>query len=142
MDELLFELLAALGELLLEAFLYVVAEAVLDVVSRAAALLLAKVFEAAGAKNPSLAALGYALLGLLAGAFSILIFPHPLLHREQPSRFHGISLLASPIITGLVMSLIGSILRRQGRKVVQIESFRCGFAFALGMALIRFFFAR
>ena len=38
------------------------------------------------------------------------------------------------------MSWIGSILQGRGKKVVQIESFRYGFAFAFGMALIRFFF--
>jgi hypothetical protein len=38
------------------------------------------------------------------------------------------------------MSLLGSILTRQGKKVVQIESFPYGFAFAFGMALIRYLF--
>src|SRR5437016_5143010 len=84
-----------------------------------------------------LASVGYTLLGALAGGLSLFIFPHPLVH---PSRLHGINLLVSPVVTGLVMSLIGSILSRQGKKVVQIESFRYGFAFALGMALIRYFF--
>jgi len=84
-----------------------------------------------------LATVGYTLLGASAGGLSLFIFPHPLVH---PSRLHGINLLVSPIVTGLVMSLIGSILSRQGKKVVQIESFGYGFAFAFGMALIRYFF--
>ncbi len=39
------------------------------------------------------------------------------------------------------MSLIGSTLRNRDKRVVQIESFGYGFAFAFGMALVRFFFA-
>ena len=65
--------------------------------------------------------------------------PHPLF---RPSRFHGISLLASPILTGLGMWQLGLSLRTKARTVHQIESFWNGFAFALGVALIRFYFAK
>jgi len=70
---------------------------------------------------------------------SVLIFPHPLFH---PSRIHGISLLISPVIAGLLMALLGSTLRKRGKKVVRLESFGYGFAFAFGMALIRLIYAR
>jgi hypothetical protein len=33
-------------------------------------------------------------------------------------------------------------MRRWGKKVTPVETFGYGFAFALGMALIRFFFAK
>jgi hypothetical protein len=36
------------------------------------------------------------------------------------------------------MSGVGELLRRQGKKVVQIESFPDAFAFAFGMALVCF----
>jgi hypothetical protein len=65
-------------------------------------------------------------------------FPHPLVH---PSRLHGSNLLLSPVITGLVMSQVGSILAGRGKSVTPIESFACGFAFAFGIALIGCFFA-
>ena len=52
------------------------------------------------------------------------------------------SLILSPLITGSVMSLIGSSVRRHGKKPTRIESFGYGFAFALGMAAVRFFFVR
>lgn len=133
MGEFLFELLLALAEIFLEALFAVIWEAILDLAQRA----IAEVFKPFGIASPQLAFVGYLLLGAIAGAWSFLIYPHHLVH---PSRFHGISLLVSPIITGLVMSLIGSILRRQGKRVVQIESFSYGFAFAFGMALIRYFF--
>jgi len=133
MGELLFELLLAFGELFLEVLFEFAGEALLDLALRA----IAEVFETSRFTSPVLASVGYTLLGASAGGLSLFIFPHPLVH---PSRLHGISLFVSPIVTGLVMSLIGSILSRQGKKVVQIESFGYGFAFAFGMALIRYFF--
>jgi hypothetical protein len=81
-----------------------------------------------------LAALGYVMLGMATGGVSVFLFPHPLIH---PSRIHGISLLVSPVLTGLVMSRIGAALRRYGKHPTQIESFGYGFAFAFGMALVR-----
>jgi hypothetical protein len=38
------------------------------------------------------------------------------------------------------MWLVGFTLRKQNKKAMQIESFGYGFVFALGMALMRFFF--
>ena len=40
------------------------------------------------------------------------------------------------------MSQIGILRRRKGKDSLQIESFGYGFTFALGVALIRFFFVR
>jgi len=133
MGEFLLELLLTFGELFLEVLFEFAGEALLDLALRA----IAEVFETSRITNPVLASIGYTLLGALAGGLSLFIFPHPLVH---PSRLHGINLLVSPIVTGSVMSLIGSILSRQGKKVVQIESSGYGFAFAFGMALIRYFF--
>lgn len=140
-DELLGAILAAIAELLLEAFLELIAAAVLDLASRALAGLFTSLAEAAQ-DNRVLAGLAYALLGVLAGAVSLVVLPHPLMHREHPIGFHGISLLISPVIAGLVMSSVGAVLRRWGKKVAPVESFGYAFAFALGMALIRFWFAK
>jgi hypothetical protein len=133
MGEFLLELLLAFAELLFEALFEFSVEALLDLVLRA----IARVFDSVRFTNPLLASASYTLLGALAGGLSLIIFPHPLVH---PSRLHGISLLASPVVTGFAMSLIGSTLIQRGKKVTQIESFGYGFAFAFGMALIRFFF--
>lgn len=135
MDEILSVLLSALMELFLEVFFELVGAALLDIASRA----LAKVFDEK-VSSPAVASFfGYGLLGVLIGAYSVIIFPHPLVH---PSRIRGISVLVSPVIAGVAMSLIGSTLRKRDKKVVQIESFGYGFAFAFGMAAVRFFFAK
>jgi hypothetical protein len=131
MIEFLLELLLELiGEFLLELAI----TALVDLALRA----IAKVFETFRLVNPVLASIIYVLLGALAGGLSLLIFPHPLVH---PSRLHGINLLVSPVVTGLAMSQIGSILRCQGKKVTRVESFGYGFALAFGIALVRYFFA-
>lgn len=85
--------------------------------------------------DPVIATLMFTLLGAAVGFLSVFVFPHPLVH---PSKMHGISLLISPVGTGLVMALIGRTVRRRGRSSVQIESFGYGFTFALAMALVRF----
>jgi hypothetical protein len=131
MDQFLVELLLGIVELLLE----LAGEAILDLALRG----IAEVLADSEISSPVLASFGYGLLGVMTGGLSLLVFPHPLVH---PSRIHGISLLVNPVIAGVVMSLIGSMLRKRDQKVVQIESFGYGFAFAFGMALLRFFFAK
>ncbi len=38
------------------------------------------------------------------------------------------------------MSLLGRLVRKRGRTAIDIESFKYGFAFAFGMALVRLYF--
>ena len=128
--DILLEFLLILLELLLEAGLELAGEAVLDLAGRA----VLEVFDVSESRNPVLVGTGYLLLGFLTGGISVLIVPHPLMHR---SRVHGISLLISPVITGTVMWMVGSWLRKRGKRVVQIEGFWYGFVFALAMALMR-----
>jgi hypothetical protein len=133
MEEVFFALLSASAELLFEVFFQVVLEAIVALILRS----IRNVFEESNAINPILAAIGYLLFGIAFGIGSLRLFPHPLVH---PSRFHGISLVISPVITGLIMSQVGIILRRKGKQAVRIESFGYGFTFAFGLAIIRFFF--
>jgi hypothetical protein len=79
------------------------------------------------------------MLGVLVGFLSVVAYPHPFVH---PSRLHGVSIIASPLITGFVMSQLGRLLRNYGRKVMPIESFVYGFMFAFAMTLVRFLMLR
>ena len=135
MDELLLAILYALGELILEALGELVAEACVAAVTRIFRDLASDI----EAMHLVPAAIGYLLLGGLFGSVSVLLYPHWLFH---PSRFHGISLLISPLLTGIVMWQVGGILRRREKQTVPIESFGCGFIFALGWALVRFICVR
>src|SRR5580704_5144748 len=111
------ELLIALLEFLLEVFL----EAAFEFAAESLGALLLRgvsaVFDTSEFKNPVLAAIGYVFLGGVAGGLSLLVFPHPLVHR---SRIPGLSVFVSPILAGLGMSLVGSVLRQRNRKPIQI----------------------
>jgi hypothetical protein len=126
---------------LLEIFLEVFAEALFEFLAEFIGVLilrgLAEVFDTSEFKNPLMASIGYLFLGGVTGCLSLLLFPHPLFH---PSRIPGLSVVLSPVLAGLGMWMVGFTLRKQNKKAMQIESFGYGFAFALGMALMRFFF--
>jgi hypothetical protein len=88
-------------------------------------------------KNPVLAGVGYALLGFIAGGLSLLIFPNNFVRSE---RYHGASLLVSPVLAGLGMAGLGWALRRQGKTVLRLDSFLYGYIFALPIAIVRFLY--
>ena len=88
-------------------------------------------------RNPILAGFGYALLGLIAGGLSLLIFPEAIARSE---RFRGINVLVAPAMAGLGMAGLGWLLERSGRRRLRIDSFFYGFIFALPMSLVRFYF--
>jgi hypothetical protein len=83
--------------------------------------------------TPVLAATGHLLLGLIAGVLSLFIVPHRLAPR---SPLPGLSLVLSPIGTGIAMHWIGEFWREHDRPV--LFSFRAGATVAFGMALVRF----
>jgi len=101
-DELLGAILGAIAEFLLEAFLELIAAAVLDLASRA-------------------------LLGLFRGV------AEAVKGNRRPNQSNRCR---------FVLSAVGGVLRRLGRKVTPVETFGYGFAFALGMAVFRFLFAK
>jgi len=133
MEELLAGLLSAIFEILAEVFIQVIFEAIISLISRS----IRNLVEESETVSPILAAVGYLLLGFMCGGVSVFVFPHPLIH---PSKIHGISLLISPILTGLVMAQMGLLRQRKNQKAVRIESFWYGFTFAFGIALVRFLF--
>ena len=130
MEDLIFGLLEIFGEFLLQ-FIF---EVLVGIASRG----LRRFRVSTRKQGTAFSAVLFALLGVIAGGVSLFVFPHPLFH---PSKLHGISLLLSPLLTGFVMSGLGRTVQRRGRIPARIESFACGFTFALGMALIRFCFA-
>ena len=128
------DLLLAIAELLFEVFLEITGEVLLDLLARAGAA----VFRSEEVPHRIGTWLACAFYGVIAGVLSLGVVPRPVFHR---SRMHGISLIVSPVLTGAVMSGIGTLLRRRGKRVTQIQSFPYAFAFAFGMAVVRFLFA-
>ena len=126
--EILFELLA---QLLLEVLIELFPELLLELVWRS----LREVLQPRAEKEPVLAFLGYALLGAAAGALSLLPFPHAFVHG---SKWHGMSLIVSPLLAGLGMSIVGWLRRRRGEPLIRLDTFPYAFSFAFGVALVRF----
>ena len=87
--------------------------------------------------NSIVAALGYLLLGTITGLLSL--WPAP---SHLASHWRIANVVFTPLVIGFVMLLVGSWRARQGLSVLRIERFAYGFLFALGIALIRFFFAK
>lgn len=135
MDELLAGVIAAIAEVLFEAVFEIVCGGLASLLTRTTRML----FKTVSDFNPVATTFALGMLGLLVGFLSAVAYPHPLVH---PSRLHGVSVIASPLITGFAMSQLGRLLRNYGRRVMPVESFGYGFAFAFAMALIRFFMLR
>ena len=135
MEELIGTILGGIFELLVEFLLEVAFGELAGLLSR----LIRRFRVTTRRGHPTVTTLVFTMVGVAFGFLTAWIFPHPLVH---PSKFHGISLLISPVLTGLVMAWIGRAWRRRGRDSVRIESFGYGFTFALAMTLVRFWLVK
>jgi hypothetical protein len=88
--------------------------------------------------HPLVQAILWCLVGMAAGGLSLLIYDRTFFPQ---GRFPGVSLLLSPLVTGAVMEFVGRGRAARGKPPLPLSNFRNGAAFALGFALIRFFFA-
>lgn len=89
-------------------------------------------------RNPVLAAIGFTLWGLAAGAISVWLFPH------SPIRdplYRRINLFVTPVALGGLMTLVGRIRLGKGQDLVRLDRFGYAFVFAFAMALVRFIWA-
>ena len=116
---------------ILEFLIPVIGEFAFDLLLRS----LGEPFMSRERRNPVIAGLGYLLIGLILGGVSLLIFPRSFVRSET---FHGISLLITPVVSGLAMGALGRWREGRGETVLRIDSFVYGFLFALAMALVRF----
>jgi len=90
-------------------------------------------------RNPVVAFFGYVCLGAIAGGLSLLLFRDHLL---KATWLRVAMLVVVPLLAGWLMSFIGARREAKGGERTRLESFANGFAFALAMGLIRFFFAK
>jgi len=129
-------------EIIIEMLLQFLGECLLQAVMEALAELGVRIVGPSRDRMPVsawLAALGYLVLGCVAGGISLLVFPSHFIHVQW---LKWLSLVLVPVGAGLVMSRIGKLRRRQGKELIRLDSFVYGFLFALAMALIRFWFGR
>lgn len=88
--------------------------------------------------NPMLAGFGCLVLGTVAGITTLLLFPNRL---WPAAPVPGVSLVVSPVLTGLVMRRYGQWKADHDRKPTFLGSFYGGALFAFPMAVLRFIFA-
>jgi hypothetical protein len=79
--------------------------------------------------------LGHFLIGIIAGGVSLLVYSHRVV---RFSFVPGASLLLAPLATGTIMEGIGRLLLDRGYVRLALFTFKGGFWFAFGMALLRF----
>jgi|SRR5215213_147634 len=72
--------------------------------------------------------------GLVAGFFSLLIFPKAF---ARNSTLPGISLVITPVLGGLLLSFIAWLRVRTNDWTIRLETFAYGFLFAFAMTLLR-----
>ena len=126
--EILFEILFQfIGELLLQVF----AELLFEIGLRS----IAEPFKRR--PNAWLAACGYVVFGLVAGALSLWVFP-ALFIASHAGRLA--SLLVTPVLAGGAMTLLGAWRRSRDQELIRLDRFACGYLFALAMAAVRYGF--
>jgi hypothetical protein len=118
-------------EFLLEFLVEVLGETLFAV----AGMLLEEALSDEAQATPLFAAAGQFLIGLVAGGISLLLLQHRVVaHAVVP----GASLLLAPLGTGMLMEILGRWTVRRGNVRAALLTFRGGFSFALGMAVVRF----
>jgi len=89
--------------------------------------------------DPWVAGAGYAVLGGFAGAITVWLLPHYVVHNEVVRK---VNLLVTPLTAGGMMYLVGMWRARRGDPVLGIDRFAYGYVFALSLALVRYVYAQ
>ena len=129
--EIIFEIIFAILSFLGEAVLQVVFEIIAEIMGHKASAPFKR-----KPLHPALAALGYALMGAVAGGLSLLIFPHSFVDSEI---LRAVNLIVTPVMAGLAMAAIGRWRDNRDQDLIRLDRFSYGFLFAFAMALVRFF---
>lgn len=89
-------------------------------------------------RSRTLLVMGYALLGVVAGGVSLLVFSQSLAHTHNGRLA---TLVLVPLAAALSTVWIGRLRARKGQTPAGIDRFMYAYLFALGMACVRYVFA-
>jgi hypothetical protein len=78
-------------------------------------------------------------VGGVIGAISLWPFPALFIRNQD---FRLLNLVLTPLIAGLIMMLVGKVRTARDEELVRLDRFGYAFTFALGMTLMRFYFAK
>ena len=125
-------------EILFEILLEFVLPLIAEVFAEAALHKLGRIAWVRSTALVVLTAIMYFGVGFVAGIISLWIFPNAF---ARSSTVHGISLVITPVLGGLLMSYIAWLRLRTSDWTIRLEAFAYGFIFAFPMALLRLLFA-
>ena len=125
----------ALVQVLGEVFLQTVGEMIAELVGHG----MRETFRRPKPLVPWLAAIGYFVWGAIAGGLSLWLFRG---HFISAQWLRIANLVATPILAGFIMAKVGAWRQRREQEPIRLDSFSYGYCFALGMALVRFIWAK
>lgn len=101
--------------------------------------ILRSVFRITRSPDPAVAALGYVIIGGVAGLLSLWIWPESFargpIHRL-------LTLVIVPLLAGLAMAALGAWRKHRAQELIRLDRFAYAFLFAFALALARFVWAR
>ena len=87
--------------------------------------------------HPVTALFGFLALGMLVGVITLWPFPNSFITDHM---LRIANLLITPLAAGGFTVLVGARRRKRGKVLLRIDRFKYAYAFAAGMALMRFVF--
>jgi hypothetical protein len=132
--ELLVELVAWVGQLLLELLLQLLFEILAEIGLKS----VREAMRPSKPARPLWGLFGYILLGAVLGGVSVLLFPHKF---AVPAWLQIANIAAAPVVMGIAMVGVGRWRARRNQQTILLHKFWFGFVFALIFALVRFRFA-
>lgn len=125
-------------ELLVEILFQVCAEGLLQLLGELGFRAFSEPFLPREKRSAPIAAVAYVAFGCMLGGLSLLIAPHSLIPKAE---FRMLNLIVTPILVGLVMAGLGAVRRKKGEDVLRLDTFAYAYLFALGMTLVRWYWA-
>jgi hypothetical protein len=133
--EISFEAIWALFQVLGEVFLQTVGEMVIEVFGHG----MRETFRRPKPLLPWLAAIGYFSWGAIVGGLSLWLFRD---HFIAAKWLRIANLVLTPLLAGYIMAKVGAWRRNRDQEPIRLDSFSYGYCFALGMAVVRFIWAK
>ena len=136
--EMLLELVGSIFGALLEVFAEALLQIALEALAEVGIHLVRGKVEHAQSQSKWRLLLGYPILGAMAGAFSLLLFPHSLAHGHNGRLA---TLLLAPLLAAATTVALGRLRARRGQEPVNIDRMAYAYLFALGLGAVRYVWA-
>ena len=135
MEEIIWVILEALFEMVGDFFFQLLFEWLAEVLSRWFTGMFFDVDRSAEEPRPLSALVSNVAIGAGFGVLSLLLSPQHLIHKAS---IRWLNLVLTPLLIGAAMARLGKWHQKAGKRVVSLDKFLYGWAFALAFAIVRF----